>query len=381
MRIKVQLPRVEDTSPIQPESCAYGCGCQNFKRHGKESKREHIRDTQYDEAKMQRWLCLRCQRTFRTYSLGISNAQQSNRLKAMSIILYVLGLSYGAVADFLQALGVGIGKTTVYENVQAAGIASRTRQKQDRETGEVHKAIGSDGTYIKIKGVKVGIQVVVGDSNQDLLGLELTMSENSPEIVAMIEAIAEEVEAEVLVSDDLGSYQTVADDLGLDHQICRSHVTRNVDKHADELFQQVKKKEAIPDGVDSNPNILVMDLALLQWLIRLRPDNAPQILRQLYQRYQAAPKPPSRRKHDVWYRMRMMITRLWERWQRLTLDQKWDDLDGTNNASERVIGWWIKERYRTMRGYKRGESVKNVVTLTARMGARSGHYDMAELFA
>jgi len=381
MRIKVQLPQVEDTNPIRPGACPYGCGCKDFKKHGKESKREHIRDTQYDETSMQRWLCLRCKRTFRTYPIGISNAQQSNRLKAMSIILYVLGLSYGAVADFLEALGVGIGKTTVYENVQAAGITSRKRQKQERETGKIHKVIGSDGSYIKIKGVKIGIQIVVGDRNQDLLGLELTMSENSPEIVAMIEAIAEEVEAEVLVSDDLGSYQKVADDLGLDHQICRSHVTRNVDKHADELFQQVKKKEPIPDGVDANPNILVMDLALLQWLIRLRPDNAPQILRQLYQRYQAAPKPSSRRKHDVWYRMRMMITRLWERWQRLTLDQKRDDLDGTNNASERVIGWWIKERYRTMRGYKRGESVKNVVTLTARMGARSGHYDMAELYA
>ena len=381
MRIKIQLPRVENTSPLVPEACPYKCGCQDFKKHGKEGKREHIRDTQHDKASSQRWLCLRCKRTCRSYSPGISNAQQSNRLKAMSIILYVMGLSYGAVADFLEALGVGIGKTTVYENVQAAGITSRQRQKQERETGKVHKVIGSDGTYIKIKGVKVGIQVVVGDSNQDLLGLELTMSENSPEIVTMIEAIAAEVEAEVLVSDDLGSYQKVADDLGLDHQICRSHVTRNVDKHADELFQQVKKKEAIPDGVEANPDILVMDLAVLQWLIRLRPDNAAQILRQLYQRYQDAPKPPARQKHDVWYRMRMMITRLWERWQRLTLDQKRADLDGTNNASERVIGWWIKERYRTMRGYKRDESVKNVVTLAARMGASSQQYDMAELYA
>lgn len=380
MRIKVQLPRVENTSPIRPETCPYGCGCQEFKKHGKESKREHIRDTQYDQASSQRWMCLRCGRTFRSYSPGISNAQQSNRLKAMSIILYVLGLSYGGVADFLEALGVGIGKTTVYENVQAAGIVSRKRQKQERESGKIHKTIGSDGTYIKIKGVKVGIQVVVGDSEQDLLGLELTLSENSPEIVAMIEEIAQEVEAEVLVSDDLGSYQKVADDLGLEHQICRSHVRRNVDKHADELFQQVKKKEPIPEGLDANPDILVMDLALLQWLIRTRPDTASEYLKQLYQRYQAAPKPPSGRKHDVWYRMRMLVTRLWERWQRLTLDQKRDDLDGTNNASERVIGWWIKERYRTMRGYKRGESVKNVVTLTARMGARSGHYDMTELY-
>jgi transposase-like protein len=328
MRIKVHFPQVENTSPVMPEECPYGCGCQHFKKHGKERVREHIRDTQHEQAASQGWRCVKCHRTFRTYPAGISNAQQSNRLKAMSSLLYVLGLSYGGVADFLEALGVGIGKTTVYENAQAAGVVSRQRQKQERETGTVHQVIGSDGTYVNIKGVKVGLQVVVGDSSQELLGLELTLSENSPQVVSMIEEIAQKVKAEVLVSDDLGSYQEVAD--GLDLQ---------------------------------------------------RPEDAAQILRQLYHRYQAAPQPPPGNKHDVWYRMRMLVTRLWNRWQRLTLDQRRADLDGTNNASERVIGWWIKERYRTMRGYKRAESVRNIVTLTARMGASSGHFDMAELFA
>ena len=33
-----------------------------------------------------------------------------------------------------------------------------------------------------------------------------------------------------------------------------------------------------------------------------------------------------------------------------------------------------------MRGYKRTESIYNVITLTARMGACSGHYTMTELY-
>ncbi len=227
----------------------------------------------------------------------------------------------------------------------------------------------------------MGIQVVVNDRTQDLLGLELTSSENSPEAGEMVREIAEKVGAEVLVSDDLGSYQAVADELGLDHQICRKHVKENVDALADALFAQLADGEPIPDGIDASPGILAMDLALLQWLIRVRPSNAPDYLKQLYHRYQAAPQPQPGQKHPVWYRMRMLVTRLWNRWGRLTQDQRRDDLDGTNNASERVIGWWIKERYRTMRGYKRDESVRNVVTLTARMGAKSGNYAMTELYA
>lgn len=72
----------------------------------------------------------------------------------------------------------------------------------------------------------------------------------------------------------------------------------------------------------------------------------------------------------------MMITRLWHCWRCLTLDQRRDDLDGTNNSCERLVEWWIKERYRTMRGHKREESIRNVVTLTARMGACSAYHDL-----
>ncbi len=382
MRIQVKLPKVEPEVYMEPEECPCpGCEGRYFKPHGVKGEAKTVRDFACTEVNSHRRKCMKCKQTFRMYPAGVSGSQQSDRLKAVSVLLYVLGLSYGGVSDFLRAFGCAIGKTTVYENVQAAGLQSRQRQKQERETGKKCGVIGSDGTYIKIKGVKMGIQVVVDDKTQDLLGLELIISENNPEAVAMVREIAEEVDAEVLVSDDLGSYQEVADDLGLAHQICRRHVKENVDTLADALFVQLKDGEAIPEGVDASPEILAMDLALLQWLIRVRPCNAPDYLKQLYHRYKAAPKPPPGQKHAVWYRMRMLITRLWNRWDRLTQDQRRDDLDGTNNASERVIGWWIKERYRTMRGYKRSESVRNVVTLTARMGAKSGNYDMMELYA
>jgi transposase-like protein len=362
-----------------PEKCPH-CDGQYFKDHGQKRSDKTVRDLQYDKVHSKRIKCMKCQRPMRVYPVGVSQAQQSDHLKGMSVLLYVLGLSYGGVSDFLEAIGVFIGKTSVYRNVQEAGFQSRSRQEQDHENGQQQAVIGSDGTYIKIKGVKVGIQVVVNDATQDLLGLELITSENCPEAVQMVRDIAEEVGAEVLVSDDLGSYQDVADELGLEHQICRKHVKDNVDKLADALFEQLKKNEVVPNGVDATGAMLSMDLALLQWLIRTHPDTAPDHLKQLYHRYKAAPKPPARRKHSVWYRMRMLITRLWERWERITLDQRRDDLDGTNNSCERVIGWWIKERYRTMRGYKRDASVKNVVKLTARMGAQSGNYDMTELY-
>jgi transposase-like protein len=382
MRIQVRIPKVKPDVYREIQVCPYeGCGGQCFKEHGQRAEAKPTRDLNYAAVESFRYQCLKCGRTFRVYPEGVSRAQQSDGLKAMSVILYVLGLSYGAVADFLEALGQGLGKTTVYRNVQAAGFASRQRQRQTVDEQVARPVIGTDGTYVKVKGVKVGLQVVVDDANDDLLGLDLIVSERAEEVIDLVRDIAVQVEAEVLITDDLDSYKAVADELGLDHQICRSHVKRNVDELAQNLHDQLKQAEPVPPGVSSSPEQLDADLQTLQRLVRERPADARQQLERLYHRYQAAPVPTRKgQRHTVWYRMRMLVTRLWERWPRLTLDQRRSDLDGTNNGSERVIGWWIKERYRTMRGYKRPESIRNVVTLTARMGVRSGRYDMAELY-
>jgi transposase-like protein len=315
------------------------------------------------------------------YPQGISRAQQSDRLKAITVLLYALGLSYGAVADFLTALTMAVCKTTVYNNVQEAGIASRSRQQAAVASGGKKAVIGSDGTYVKVQGEKVGIQIVVDDQSSDLLGLDIVVSENSEEVRKIVEQVIEQVDAEVLVSDDLDVYKGVADELGMDHQICRSHVKRNVDGWAESVIAQLKKNEPLPKGVDSSTECLQEDVQTIQHMVRERPPDASHSLEEMYYRYMAAPVPKKGQRHTVWYRMRMRILRLWEGWDRLTLDQRRNDLDGTNNSSERLIGWWIKERYRTMRGYKRTESIRNVVTLTARMGVRSGHYDMSELYA
>jgi transposase-like protein len=310
----------------------------------------------------------------------VSKAQQSDRLKAITVLLYVLGLSYGAVSDFTSALGCVISRTAVYYNVQEAGEKARKRQRKTVQQGGKRAVIGADGTYVKIKGEQIGIEVVVDDESGELLGLDIIVSENGEEVLEVIREVVEEVDADVIVSDDHGAYKEVAIELDLEHQICRSHVKRNVGELVKSIGEQLKKKEALPEGVDSSPERLGEDLENLKELMAERPEDASDQLEQLYHRYKAAPGSKKGQKQSAWYRARMLVTRLWERWPKLTLDQRRDDLDGTNNSCERLIGWWIKERYRMMRGYKRPQSVKNVVTLTARMGVRSGHYDMTELF-
>jgi hypothetical protein len=104
----------------------------------------------------------------------------------------VLGLSYGGVEDVLGALGMPLAKTTVYANVQAAGMAARQRQGLALRVGRGCLVIGSDGTYVKVKGQEVGVQVVVDDRDRALLGLEIIVSENAEEVLSVVRAVAEQ---------------------------------------------------------------------------------------------------------------------------------------------------------------------------------------------
>ncbi len=77
------------------------------------------------------------------------------------------------------------------------------------------------------------------------------------------------------------------------------------------------------------------------------------------------------------YRLRLSYLDQWNLWSRLSRYRNWrvpnlEQLDGTNNACERATDWWIKERYRSMRGYKRERSAVNVSRLLAWCGNQLG---------
>ena len=175
MRIQVRLPKIQPNEFALPEQCPYeSCHGDTFKSHGYKGETKNVRDTDHVQVTSHRYKCTTCERTFRVYPTGVSQAQQSDRLKAISVLLYILGISYGGVADFLCAFGLSIGKTTVYDNVQAVGVEARKQQKAVVKRGGQRAVIGADGTFLKVKGVRVGIEVVVDDDTGELLGLDIT---------------------------------------------------------------------------------------------------------------------------------------------------------------------------------------------------------------
>ena len=126
----------------------------------------------------------------------------------------------------------------------------------------------------------------------------------------------------------------------------------------------------------------------LDELVRTRRPEDVDKLAEMHLRYIGAAPPGAGEKASVAYRLRLLFLDRWNLWPRLTRYRTWqgpngETIDGTNHGSERAIGWWVKERYRTMRGYKRVKSAVNVSRLLAWCGNHldRGGADLSSLVA
>ncbi len=339
MHLSVRIPKVEPHAVQAPTRCPLKhpktkrrCTGTQFKLHQAHC-RKLVRDLRHTQVLAQRYRCLKCHRTFRVYPSGVSEDQLTASLKALCVLLYILGLSYQGVVDLLEALLHPVCKTTVYNQVQAAGknVLHLRKAWRQSQLGNI-KVLGIDFTHVKCAGqdqiVAVASALLTGEPlclpclhcasawhtcsqcwhrDIELLDAEASVRvlkcPSIPDLgIREIREIAEQIGAEVLVTDDADALKTVADELGCQHQICRAHVNRNVH---DLIAQLGTKALEHPDRVPCElPGLsvdqFIEDLADLEWIIKSLPHDGQKQLDELAARYQMAPPPPQDHHASMW---------------------------------------------------------------------------------
>jgi transposase-like protein len=388
MRLHMILPRVEPSEFKVPTVCLYpGCGGKHLELH--QTVVKPVKDTEYQAVSAHRYRCLRCGRTFRVYPQGVTHDQTSQRVKGLGVFLYLLGLSYGAASLTLEALGVYMARSSVYAAVQAAAEKVPGMKRHEVFAGIRTPALGGDVTSVKCKGEWLPLGLSVDDTTGLVLTVDQLTAEDADTLKGWLEPIAQAVDAKLLVTDDADSFKTVADQLGLEHQVCKGHVKRNTETLIDNLKPMVESDQ---DGslaaLGLTPEQARHDLQRLAELILSRRPEEEDELAEIHQRYTGAVPPGPGEKASLAYRLRLLFLDRWNLWRRLTRYRTWrgpqgETVDGTNNGCERAIGWWVKERYRTMRGYKRPKSAVNVSRLLAWCGnyLDRGGVDLTTLIA
>jgi transposase-like protein len=343
-----------------------------LQRHGTVAK--PVRDHRLKEVEVQRYKCVSCGRTFRHYPAGITRKSQSQRTVVLAALMYGLGLSCSAASHLLGALGADIAKMSVWRDAQEAGDALRRK----RPAGKV-RVLGADETVYKVKGQEVVVGFAVDGASGRTLGFEVLFEGDGRAFREWLEPYVEELGVEVLVSDGNGSYGVAAAGLGLEHQLCIAHVRKYVTKRSNSILKQAEREWA---KTDERLPELKRNLGRLGRLLEELREGGAHELRGLHLRYLWARPPDPGQEASAGYRMRMLTLELWDEWGKLLLHLRKPGLgmDGTNNATERAIGR-SKVRYKTMRGHKSEEGMKNGIVLTQWLYSGEDEHDLAKEMA
>jgi hypothetical protein len=376
MRLRLILPPVQPDRYPPVAHCPYAaCGGRHFQHW--QTVPKPLRDTQLATVEAHRYRCVRCGHTFRVYPVGVSHDQTSARLKGVAVMFYVLGMSYGAVASALAALGWPLSKVAVYYAVQEAGaaVAGLRREAMTRGGGRI-AAVGVDLTSVRCRGEWLTVGVSVDAVQGTVLSLDLLPNGEATTLAAWVPELASVLGAELLISDDADGFKTAADANGLLQQVCKSHVVRNTEAWVESITPLLATDaDGSLAAIAVSPAQAMTDCQELLRLITARhpTPEASAALASIHRRYLGATTPAKGEAMSLAYRLRLFSLDRWTLWPRLPRYRSWEGpdgetVDGTNNACERAIGWWVKERYRSMRGYKREQSVLHVSRLIAAMG-------------
>ncbi len=175
------------------------------------------------------------------------------------------------------------------------------------------------------------------------------VNERDPHAVCRwLRPIVEEFGVEVIVTDDLTTYHTVEEELGVERQVCRFHMLRWVGKALLDLKKKLSVEEDWPEweGVLGEVKLLVEEL----------PPKGDERLLSLWQEVQkeCGSRRPSEEATPL-QRLAGLLVQLMENWRRyrlyLTERGAARGVPATNNLTEQMIGNG-KIRSRTVRGYK-----------------------------
>jgi DNA-directed RNA polymerase subunit RPC12/RpoP len=342
--LTLRLPDVKLAPTTRPAACPT-CAWKRLMRWGILTKR--VRDPKLQQVAVHRYRCCRCQHSFRVYPNGIDRATQTRRLRHLAAITWALGLSLRSVVTVFAAFGLELSRMSVWRDGQ--DFASEIRQQRQ---GRPVRVLGLDGTACRLVGHRIGTVVAV-DLGTGVPVAVAELDEKDPVAVsAWLGPLVKQLGVEVIVTDDLGSYRRVAEDLGVYHQVCLWHLWRWVGRALTDLWSQLPGWEAVMTEV---------------WqLVRTLPPDGAQRLLQLWAQLPA--EGAAFRQKTALDRLRQIIWHLHHGWQTYRLAVERPEVPRTNNGTEQAIGRFTS-RSKQVRGHTAWRGVER--TMLLRSGLRS----------
>jgi transposase-like protein len=323
--VVLKLPVVKRNTEERPKKCP-ACAGEIFQRWGQVNKL--VKDTRVRKVKVYRYRCCHCKYTFRHYPEGVTQAQQSERLMKLCVIMWSLGLSYRSVVMILAVFGVKLSHMSGWRDVQEAGKQIRHRLKW-----KAARVVGVDGAWINGKGVMVAVDL--GDG--ELLSIAEIDEKEKANLQAWLKLLKQKHNIGAIVTDDLATYKDIVEELELGHQVCQFHVRRWVGRALKNL-----EKEIPPEWMG-----VILEI---RKLIDQLPDNGDTLLYDIWKEMPGRTTKPNEERTPL-EKLRDLVLRLSQDWHSYIAFYDDPGIPWTNNRTEQIIGR-LKSRAKRVRGYK-----------------------------
>jgi len=194
--VTIRLPDYEISPQKRPERCPY-CSCEILQGWGQSAK--NLQDIHNGTAEVHRYRCSECGRTFRHYPQGVDRSIQSQRMRKMAALAYVIGLSSRDVVAIFKKLGFELSRMTVWREGR-----DFAKSLQNKATESNARKYSLDREYLHGISPRFGVVVVLdaGGNKRVVLG---TLDEYNPrQVKKWLDAITSDFDFKVsIVSTDI----------------------------------------------------------------------------------------------------------------------------------------------------------------------------------
>jgi len=335
--VVLQLPDVKRKTETRPRKCRY-CQGETFQRWGKVKK--PVRDNRCRNVQVYRYRCCSCQHTFRHYPEGVDQADQTQRLRKLAAIYWVLGMSLRSAVIALAPFGVKLSHMSVWRDLQ-----EQADLQEKRRHWKPVRVLGLDGAYVRAWGEVRPVLVAVDLGNGEPVAVGYVDEYNPQAVRRFLEPLVKRLGVSVIVTDDLVHYKTVAKKLDVEHQICQFHPSTSSGQVVRRWVGRTLKELRV-----TIPEDWLWVIAEVKLLITELPLEGS---RRLFELWKQIPERRAGRDQPLspLDQLRLLLIRLSEHWPNYRVFDWQPDVPWTNNGTEQVIGR-MKMRSRTVRGYK-----------------------------
>jgi hypothetical protein len=327
--IRYHVPSVGNALKLE-RTCPH-CRRPNGRIHSAVSLRP-IRDPKIEAIAQCRMMCPFCKTTWTVRLEGVGDGRQrTDRLICIGVVLYLLGLSYRGVEQFLTMFGWPGSKSTIERDVARSGQKAKALHIQSLRMGV--EVLGVDGTGARMAGQRRAGMLFFVDIGKGKLVLAVRGNEtDSRQVRRHVQEIVDLVGAKHLRTDELSVYNGATE--GMDHTICLAHWLRSKCGRAGQLAHQFAA-----EGLSYEAETMRELKRLLheKWPWPRLPEEIERLVRRFINCHRGL--------HGQANQLLQHIERTWAQVGR-------GPGDPTNNATERVIGLTYKIRSKTMRGFK-----------------------------